>query len=50
MWPSMQPHGHRAHNTPISKTLGAQNKGFSPDSKHCQPVIQGIEHGTKNTT
>lgn len=31
--------GPRSHKT-----------GFSPDSKHCQPVIQGIENSPKNTT
>lgn len=30
--------------------LDAQNRSFSPDSKHRQPVIQGIEDGSKNTT
>lgn len=55
--PSAWLRGHRAHNTSVFKgprshtrPFGPQSGGFSPDSKHRQPVIQGIEHGPKNTT
>lgn len=46
MWPC----GHTAHNESIFKGPRSLKSGFSPDSKHRQPVIQGIEHSPKNTT
>lgn len=46
MWPC----GHTAHNESIFKGPRSHKSGFSPDSKHRQPVIQGIEHSPKNTT
>lgn len=46
MWPC----GHTAHNESIFKSPSSHKADFSPDSKHCQPVIQGIEHSPKNTT
>lgn len=42
--------------SPFSKALGATSvnpvhkRVFSPNSKHRQPVIQGIEHSPKHTT
>lgn len=45
-WHSMWPFGHTAHES----IFRSHKTSFSPDSKHRQPVIQGIEHSPKNTT